>query len=85
VPARLKGLELANVIYTVYLKCMPAFDIRLPACGLANGQYLGTIKVGRQPANAAFVGPDKRMLYITAREALYRIPTLVTGADRLGK
>jgi hypothetical protein len=33
----------------------------------------------------AFSGPDKQTLYITAREGLYRIDTLVKGADRLGK
>jgi gluconolactonase len=51
----------------------------------AKGQYLGTIKAGRQGANAAFAGPDKRTLYITAREGLYRIKTLAQGPDRLGK
>jgi len=51
----------------------------------AKGQYLGTIKVGRQPANAAFAGPDKQTLYITAREGLYRVRMLAKGVDRLGK
>jgi gluconolactonase len=32
------------------------------------GQYLGTIKLARQPSNVAFSGPGKRTLYITARE-----------------
>jgi sugar lactone lactonase YvrE len=37
----------------------------------AKGQYLGTIKVGRQPANAAFAGPDKQtILYHSARGPL---------------
>jgi gluconolactonase len=49
------------------------------------GQYLGTIKAGRQGANAAFAGPDKSTLYITAREGLYRVKTLTQGPDRLGK
>jgi gluconolactonase len=49
------------------------------------GQYLGTIKAGRQGANVAFAGPDKRTLYITAREGLYRVKTLTQGPDRLGK
>jgi gluconolactonase len=47
--------------------------------------YLGTIKVPRQPANLAFSGPDKRTLYITAREGLYRLKMLSQGPDRLGK
>ncbi len=51
----------------------------------AKGQYLGTIKVGRQAANAAFAGPDKQTLYITAREGLYRVRMLTRGIDRLGK
>jgi gluconolactonase len=49
------------------------------------GQYLGTIKAGRQGANVAFAGPDKRTLYITAREGLYRVKTLAQGPDRPGK
>jgi len=49
------------------------------------GQYLGTIKAGRQGANVAFAGADKQTLYITAREGLYRMKTLAKGPDRLGK
>jgi gluconolactonase len=49
------------------------------------GEYLGTIKVARQPANAAFAGADKQTLYITAREGLYRVRTLAKGPNRLGK
>ncbi len=51
----------------------------------AGGQFLGTIRVPRRPANVAFSGPDKRTLYITAREGLYRLPTLAQGVDRPGK
>jgi gluconolactonase len=51
----------------------------------AKGEYLGTIKVDRQPANVAFGGPGKQTLYITAREGLYRVETLARGPDRLGK
>jgi gluconolactonase len=49
------------------------------------GAYLGTIKVGRQPANVAFSGPGKKTLYITARQGLYRVETLTSGPARLGK
>jgi len=49
------------------------------------GQYLGTIKVPRQPSNVAFAGPDKSVLYITAREGLYRVQTLTHGPARAGK
>ena len=51
----------------------------------AAGKYLGRIKTARKSANAAFAGPDKRTLYITAREGLYRIKLLAQGPDRLGK
>lgn len=51
----------------------------------AKGQYLGTLKAGRQAANAAFGGPDKQTLYLTAREGLYRVKTLAKGPDRVGK
>ncbi len=51
----------------------------------AKGQYLGTIKAGRQGANVAFAGPGKSTLYITAREGLYRVDTLAHGPDRPGK
>jgi gluconolactonase len=49
------------------------------------GKYLGTIKVPRQPANLAFSGKDKKTLYITAREGLYKVQTLTAGPMRLGK
>jgi gluconolactonase len=49
------------------------------------GEYLGTIKVPRQPANCAFAGPGKRTLYITAREGLYKLNMLTQGPSRLGK
>ena len=49
------------------------------------GQYLGTISLARQPANVAFSGPDKKTLYITAREGLYRVNLLSKGPARLGK
>jgi gluconolactonase len=51
----------------------------------SKGQYLGTIKAGRQAANVAFGGTDKQTLYLTAREGLYRVKTLAKGPDRLGK
>jgi gluconolactonase len=49
------------------------------------GRYLGAIKAGRQAANAAFSGSDKSVLYLTAREGLYRINTMTQGPERLGK
>lgn len=47
------------------------------------GEYLGTIRIAREPSNLAFSGPGKRTLYIT--EGLYRVQTLTQGPDRLGK
>ena len=49
------------------------------------GQYLGLIKVPRRPANCAFSGPDKKTLYVTAREGLYRIVMISQGPRRPGK
>jgi gluconolactonase len=51
----------------------------------SKGTWLGVIKSARQGANAAFAGPAKNILYITAREGLYRIATLAKGPARLGK
>lgn len=51
----------------------------------ARAQYLGTIALGRQPANVAFSGADKQTLYITARQGLYRVKMLSLGPARLGK
>jgi gluconolactonase len=49
------------------------------------GKSLGTIKVPRPPSNVAFSGPDKRTLYITARQGLYKVKMLAQGPDRAGK
>jgi gluconolactonase len=51
----------------------------------SKGLFLGMIKADRQAANAAFAGPDKQTLYLTAREGLYRVKTLAKGPSRLGK
>ena len=64
-------------LYVASLTGIQVFDAR--------GQYLGTIKFPRQPANAAFAGPGKGVLYVTAREGLYRINTMTKGPDRPGK
>jgi gluconolactonase len=50
-----------------------------------SGRYLGTIPVPRQPSNVAFSDTDKRSLYITAREGLYRLRMLSQGPNRAGK
>jgi gluconolactonase len=71
------ALDREGRIYITTVKGVQVFD--------RDGQYLGTIAVARQPANVAFGGPDKRTLYITAREGLYQLPMLAQGVDRLGK
>jgi gluconolactonase len=49
------------------------------------GSFLGNIPVPRQPSNLAFSGPDRKTLYITAREGLYKLKMLAQGPDRPGK
>ena len=71
------ALDREDRVYITTVTGVQVFD--------AAGQYLGTIKVPRQPANVGFAGPDKRVLYITAREGLYRLKTLAQGPDRIGK
>jgi gluconolactonase len=71
------AIDRDNRVYITTVTGVQVFD--------AKGQYLGTIKVGRQPANAAFAGPDKQTLYITAREGVYRVGMLAKGMDRVGK
>jgi gluconolactonase len=71
------ALDGAGRLYVTTVTGVQVFD--------PDGRYLGTIKVPRQPANVAFAGPDKRTLYITAREGLYRIKTLAQGPARIGK
>jgi gluconolactonase len=71
------ALDNDNRVYITTVAGVQVFD--------AKGQYLGTIKAGRQAANLAFSGPGKQTLYMTAREGLYRVRTLAKGPDRLGK
>jgi gluconolactonase len=49
------------------------------------GKFLGVIKTAKQPANCAFGGTDKKTLYVTARESVYKIKMLSQGPDRPGK
>jgi gluconolactonase len=71
------ALDREGRIYITTVKGVQVFD--------RGGQYLGTIALARQPANVAFAGADKRSLYITAREGLYRLRMLAQGPERLGK
>ena len=58
------GIDSAGRLYVATVRGVQVFDGR--------GRYLGTIGVPRQPSNLAFSGLDKRTLYITARQGLYR-------------
>jgi gluconolactonase len=51
----------------------------------ASGKYLGRFKAAHGSANLAFAGPDKRTLYMTGGQWLYRVRMLSQGPDRLGK
>jgi len=47
------------------------------------GNHLGTIRLPAVARNLAFAGPDRRTLYLTALNALYRVPMVSSGpADR---
>jgi gluconolactonase len=71
------AIDSEDRIYITTLPGVQVFD--------SKGTWLGVIKSGRQGANVAFAGPGKNILYITAREGLYRITTLAKGPARLGK
>jgi gluconolactonase len=71
------ALDRDNRLYVTSVTGIQVFDRR--------GQYLGTIPVPRTPSNVAFAGPDKRTLYITARQGLYRVRMLSQGLKRPGK
>lgn len=44
-----------------------------------SGEKLGDISTGESPSNAAFGGPDRKTLYITAQTGLYSIALAVPG------
>jgi len=71
------AIDRAGHLYVTSSKGVQVFDRK--------GQYLGTIEVPRQPSNVAFAGPEKRTLYITARQGLYRVQTIAQGPNRPGK
>jgi len=43
------------------------------------GKPLGRVMLPKFPSNCAFGGPDGRSLYITARDSIFLLPTLVEG------
>lgn len=49
----------------------------------SRGQYLGTIRIPKNPSNLAFGGSDRRTLYVTGRDSLFSIKMLSQGpSDR---
>jgi gluconolactonase len=68
------AIDTAGRVYVASVPGVQVFD--------AKGGYLGTIKTPKQSSNVGFAGPDRRVLYMTAREGLYRIKTLAQGVDR---
>jgi gluconolactonase len=71
------AIDRDNRLYVTSLTGVQVFD--------KTGRYLGTIPVPRQPSNVALSGPDKKTLFITAREGLYKVRVLAQGPDRPGK
>jgi len=71
------ALDRDDRLYVASLTGVQVFD--------KSGSYLGTIPVPRQPSNVAFSGPDKKTLFITAREGLYKLRMLTQGPSRQGK
>jgi gluconolactonase len=43
------------------------------------GQHLGTIPTSRRAQNAAFGGPDRKTLYITAGGVIFKVPMIAQG------
>jgi gluconolactonase len=71
------ALDRENRLYVAASNGVQVFD--------KTGKHLGTIPVPRPPSNVAFSGSDKKTLFITAREGLYRLRMLSQGPDRPGK
>jgi gluconolactonase len=49
------------------------------------GRHLGIIRLPAVARNLAFAGTDRRTLYLTALNALYRVPTLSSGPAERSK
>jgi gluconolactonase len=62
----------------VYVSTAAGIQVIAPS-----GNHLGVIRLPAVARNVAFAGPDRKMLYLTALNALYRVQTLSSGpADR---
>ncbi len=58
----------------LYVTTEDGIDVRR-----ADGTPWGTIPVPEVPANCSFGGPDRNVLYITARTGLYRVQLVIPG------
>ena len=48
-------------------------------------EYLGTIPVPKKPSNLAFGGPERKTLYITAQDTIYRLAMAAAGPSGRAK
>lgn len=64
-------------LYVTSLIGVQVFDPR--------GQHLGTIAVPKKPSNLAFGGPDRRTLFITAQDTVYRLKMVAQGPEGRSK
>ena len=72
------ALDSEGRVYVICTTGVQVFD--------AAGNYLGNITIpSRGKTNIAFAGLDKRTLYVTTRERLYRVRMLARGPERPGK
>jgi gluconolactonase len=44
-----------------------------------SGKHLGLVTFPEQPANVTFAGPDRKTMYVTARNGLYRVKMPIAG------
>lgn len=65
------AVDLAGNIYIAGGDGVAVFD--------SDGTPLGTIQLGRHPANCAFAGQEGKTLIITARDSLYRAEVPIPG------
>ena len=64
----------------LYVTSNPGIQVFTP-----RGEYLGTIAVPKKPSNLAFAGVDRRTLYITAQDSLFRLAMKAQGPEGRGK
>ena len=58
----------------IWITTADGIDVFAPS-----GAHWGTVTVPQRPANCTFGGADKKTLFITARDSLYRVEVVVAG------